>query len=149
VTIRAIIHEVAHYYCVPVTALTGPSKAAEYMIPRRLAMYLARELTDSSFATIGKAFGGRHHTTVMEGCRWTEYFLKRGGDPQLGADIAVLREKLAAADVSAEQHRKSSCSVTKALRRLHELEDIGEDIAAACRRMVAELEQFKKGDRES
>ena len=147
-TIRAIIHEVAQHYGVPVVALTGPSKMAEYVRPRHVAMFLARELTDSSFATIGKAFGGRHHTTVMEGCR-----LIRGHivwrDPQLAADIAVLREKLASADVSAEQHRKLSCSVTKALRQLHKLEDIGEDMAAACRRMVAELEQFKKGDRES
>jgi len=145
-TIRAIIHEVAQHYGVPVVALTGPSKVAEYVRPRHVAMFLARELTDSSFATIGKAFGGRHHTTVMEGCRWTEYFLKRG-NPQLTTDVAVLRERLAAADVSAEQHRKISCTTTKALRRLHKLADIGEDIAASCRRMVAELEQFKRGEK--
>ena len=32
-------------------------------------MYLAKELTDHSLPTIGRAFGGRDHTTVLHACR--------------------------------------------------------------------------------
>jgi chromosomal replication initiator protein len=34
-------------------------------------MYLARELTDATLPAIGRAFGGRNHTTVMHACRRT------------------------------------------------------------------------------
>ena len=39
--------------------------------PRQVAMYLARELTDQTLPAIGRAFGGRNHTTVMHACKRT------------------------------------------------------------------------------
>jgi chromosomal replication initiator protein len=39
--------------------------------PRQVAMYLARELTDATLPAIGRAFGGRNHTTVLHACRRT------------------------------------------------------------------------------
>ena len=38
---------------------------------RQVAMYLSRELTDATLPAIGRAFGGRNHTTVMHACRRT------------------------------------------------------------------------------
>jgi chromosomal replication initiator protein len=43
-------------------------------------MYLSRELTDQSLPTIGRAFGGRDHTTVMYACRRTSQRLTRDRD---------------------------------------------------------------------
>ena len=35
------------------------------MVPRQVAMYLVKELTQASLPEIGRAFGGKHHTTVI------------------------------------------------------------------------------------
>ena len=45
--------------------LTGPSRKQPLVRARQTAMYLCRELTDLSLPKIGRAFGGRYHTTVM------------------------------------------------------------------------------------
>jgi chromosomal replication initiator protein len=51
--------------------LVSPSRSTRVSMPRQLAMYLARELTDESLPAIGRHFGGRDHTTVMHACRRT------------------------------------------------------------------------------
>ena len=45
--------------------LTGDRRSQNIVYPRQVAMYLSRELTDSSLPKIGKVFGGRDHTTVI------------------------------------------------------------------------------------
>ncbi|MEE8350161.1 MAG: helix-turn-helix domain-containing protein, partial [Acidobacteriota bacterium] len=40
--------------------------------PRQMAMYLCRELTESSLPQIGREFGGKHHTTVLHSIRKIE-----------------------------------------------------------------------------
>jgi chromosomal replication initiator protein len=45
--------------------LTGDRRSQAVVYPRQIAMYLCRELTDSSLPKIGKQFGGRDHTTVI------------------------------------------------------------------------------------
>jgi chromosomal replication initiator protein len=45
--------------------LVGEKRSQNIVYPRQVAMYLSRELTDSSLPKIGKAFGGRDHTTVI------------------------------------------------------------------------------------
>jgi chromosomal replication initiator protein len=51
--------------------LLSPSRAAPVAWPRQVAMYLSRELTDQTLPAIGRAFGGRNHTTVLHACRRT------------------------------------------------------------------------------
>jgi chromosomal replication initiator protein len=51
--------------------LLSTSRAAPVTWPRQVAMYLSRELTDQTLPAIGRAFGGRNHTTVMHACRRT------------------------------------------------------------------------------
>src|SRR6476620_9735701 len=45
--------------------LCGEKRSQNIVYPRQVAMYLSRELTDSSLPRIGKEFGGRDHTTVI------------------------------------------------------------------------------------
>ena len=47
------------------------SRAAGLTWPRQVAMYLTRELTDATLPAIGRAFGGRNHTTVLHACKRT------------------------------------------------------------------------------
>jgi chromosomal replication initiator protein len=50
---------------VALNELTSDKRTRRIVGPRQVAMYLSRELTDSSLPAIGRAFGGRDHTTVM------------------------------------------------------------------------------------
>ena len=49
--------------------LLSPNRAPRVAWPRQLAMFLAREHTDATLPAIGRAFGGRDHTTVLYACR--------------------------------------------------------------------------------
>ena len=52
-------------------ARSPPSRVGSVAWPRQVAMYLARELTDQTLPAIGRAFGGRNHTTVLHACKRT------------------------------------------------------------------------------
>jgi chromosomal replication initiator protein len=52
-------------------ALTSADRSAPVAWARHVAMYLSRELTDATLPAIGRAFGGRNHTTVLHACRRT------------------------------------------------------------------------------
>ena len=54
---------------VSLEALRSPDRSARVAWARQVAMYLARELTDETLPEIGRAFGGRNHTTVLHACR--------------------------------------------------------------------------------
>ncbi|HEX4437529.1 MAG TPA: chromosomal replication initiator protein DnaA [Solirubrobacteraceae bacterium] len=51
--------------------LLSTSRGARVSLPRQIAMYLSRELTNASLPAIGREFGGRDHTTVMHACKRT------------------------------------------------------------------------------
>jgi chromosomal replication initiator protein len=63
--VSLIQEEVADYFDLSVEDLCSPSRSRQLVTARQIAMYLIRELTDLSLPRIGKAFGGRDHTTVM------------------------------------------------------------------------------------
>ncbi len=65
VTIDKIKSAVAHYFNIKADELESKSRKKEIMLPRQLAMYLSKELTNSTLITIGQSFGGRDHTTVL------------------------------------------------------------------------------------
>ncbi len=53
---------------VPLDELVSPVRKRSLTIPRQVAMYLSRTLTNSSLPEIGKMFGGKDHTTVIHAC---------------------------------------------------------------------------------
>jgi len=65
IPIELIQHEVCRYFGISKADLVGASRSKSFAYPRQVAMYLSRELTDVSLPKIGKAFGGRDHSTVM------------------------------------------------------------------------------------
>jgi chromosomal replication initiator protein len=65
VSIRRIQEAVSDRFSISLNELTGEKRSQNIVYPRQVAMYLARELTDSSLPKIGKEFGGRDHTTVI------------------------------------------------------------------------------------
>jgi chromosomal replication initiator protein len=65
VTIDAIQKAVADKFAIKQSQLKEKSNAKAVVFPRQVAMYLVKELTAASLPEIGRAFGGKHHTTVM------------------------------------------------------------------------------------
>jgi chromosomal replication initiator protein len=63
--IEAIQQHVARKFGMNVEELNQRSTARVVVLPRQLAMYLAKQLTDASLVEIGNHFGGKHHSTVM------------------------------------------------------------------------------------
>ncbi|CAH2257395.1 TPA: chromosomal replication initiator protein DnaA [Enterococcus faecium] len=64
-SIPQIQEEVAKYYHIQLKDLKGKKRVKSIVVPRQIAMYLARELTDNSLPKIGAEFGGKDHTTVI------------------------------------------------------------------------------------
>ncbi len=69
VSIENIQKTVAEYYKIRLADLSGKSRARSLARPRQIAMALAKELTSKSLPEIGRAFGGRDHTTVLHACK--------------------------------------------------------------------------------
>jgi chromosomal replication initiator protein len=65
ISTSTIMAVTAEFFGVSVDDLCGPGKIKALAQARQIAMYLCRELTDSSLPRIGQTFGGRDHTTVM------------------------------------------------------------------------------------
>jgi chromosomal replication initiator protein len=72
--------------------LLSTSRAQPVAWPRQLAMYLSRELTDATLPAIGRAFGGRNHTTVLHACRRTAERMAQ--DPDTYDTVRRLTEDL-------------------------------------------------------
>jgi len=68
VTPELIIDMVARQYDTTPQDITGKNRSQQIALPRQVAMYICRRMTTLSTTSIGKAFGGRDHTTVMHGC---------------------------------------------------------------------------------
>jgi chromosomal replication initiator protein len=67
-TPERILAAVAEKFGVKGEALCGSRRTRTVVLPRQVAMFLARQLTDLSLVEIGRLFGGRDHTTVMYSC---------------------------------------------------------------------------------
>jgi chromosomal replication initiator protein len=67
-TPERILAAVSERFSVKSEALCGQRRTKNIALPRQVAMYLLRQLTDLSFVEIGRVFGGRDHSTVMYAC---------------------------------------------------------------------------------
>lgn len=68
VTPSVIIDTVAHGFGIDPKEILSKKRNREIAVPRQVAIYICRELTELSYPAIGREFGGRDHTTVMHSC---------------------------------------------------------------------------------
>lgn len=69
ITADIIIDATAKYYRIKMSDILGKKRTRNIARPRQVAMSLTKELTNLSLPSIGDAFGGRDHTTVMHGVK--------------------------------------------------------------------------------
>ena len=86
ITIESIQRAVAERYAIK------PAQRKEIVGPRQVAMFLVKELTHASLPEIGRAFGGKHHTTVIHSI--DKIARQRSGDPDLNKLINSLIDSL-------------------------------------------------------
>lgn len=91
-TVERIQGVVAEYFKVSLAEMYSKTRVRTVAVPRQIAMYLSKELTQSSLAEIGERFGKRDHTTVMHACRTIGE--KRSKDKDLNYQIHVLEQML-------------------------------------------------------
>ncbi|KRM35672.1 chromosomal replication initiation protein [Limosilactobacillus pontis DSM 8475] len=92
ISIAEIQKQVASFYNITQSDILGKKRVKQIVVPRQIAMYLSRELTDFSLPKIGNEFGGKDHTTVLHAIDKIEAALKK--DTDLQKDINNLKERL-------------------------------------------------------
>ena len=92
VTMDSIQKAVAERFQIKQSQLKEKSNTKKVVYPRQVAMYLVKELTDASLPEIGRAFGGKHHTTVIHSINKIEK--TRHNDPELNRLLHSLMDSL-------------------------------------------------------
>jgi chromosomal replication initiator protein len=92
VSIDTIQKAVAERFSVKQSQLKEKSNTKKVVYPRQVAMYLVKELTDASLPEIGRAFGGKHHTTVIHSINKIEQ--SRHNDADLNRLLHSLMDSL-------------------------------------------------------
>jgi chromosomal replication initiator protein len=92
ITVPNIQQTVADFYGIKVADMYSKRRPANIVLPRQVAMYLAKELTQKSLPEIGELFGGRDHTTVLHAVRKISEL--RVKDANLNHTLHVLEQTL-------------------------------------------------------
>ena len=92
ISIELIQRTVAEAYGIKVGDMGSSRRPARLVLPRQIAMYLSKELTQKSLPEIGEAFGGRDHTTVLYAVRKIQN--ERRHQSELNHKIHVLEQTL-------------------------------------------------------
>ncbi|CAM3569248.1 chromosomal replication initiator protein DnaA [Deinococcus frigens] len=90
-----VLRQVAAHYNMPPDVIRGSGRVREVVVPRQVAQYLIRDLTDHSLPEIGQFFG-KDHSTIMHGIsKVTEQL---GKDQEVTASVELLRRKMQGLD---------------------------------------------------
>ena len=92
ITIEEIQRIVCEHLAIPEDLIRAKTRKQEIVNARQIAMYLAKELTNSSLKTIGLHFGGRDHSTVIHAYQTVEDGMST--DPKQKALVHSIRSKL-------------------------------------------------------
>lgn len=92
VTMEEIQKRVAEHFQIRMSDMSSARRSRTVARPRQIAMYLAKQLTSRSLPEIGRAFGGRDHTTVIHAVRKVEELIK--ADSAFAEDVELLTRML-------------------------------------------------------
>lgn len=92
INIESIQKKVAEHFDIRVADMTSKRRPESIAFPRQIAMFLARQLTESSLNVIGEAFGGRDHGTVLHACRLVKDRMEI--DPNVRQVVLYLEKQL-------------------------------------------------------
>jgi len=92
ITIEHIQRKTAEFFGLKLSDMRAKNRTKAVAFPRQIAMYLARQLTHASLADIGRAFGGKDHTTVLHAAEKVHTLLQE--DPKLRKTIDTLTQAI-------------------------------------------------------
>ena len=90
VTVDKIQNVVSNFYNIALSEMLSQRRSRPLARPRQIAMFLCKELTSYSYPEIGRAFGGKDHTTVIHAVKKIESMLEI--DPKLKKQFFELKE---------------------------------------------------------
>ena len=93
VTPELIIQTVAEHFGITMADIAGTKRNNEIVIPRQIAMYLCRKMTDASLKNIGNLLGKRDHTTIINGEKKIETELKSNSS-SIKNSIDIITKKI-------------------------------------------------------
>ncbi|MDR3624965.1 MAG: chromosomal replication initiator protein DnaA [Chlamydiales bacterium] len=92
ISVENILKSVAAVFQVKVSDIKGSSRTKEVVLPRQVAMYLAREMISESLIMLGAYFNGRTHSTFLHACKNIEK--KAATDEMLRKQISMVRQNI-------------------------------------------------------
>ena len=92
VTPELILDIVSEHFGVSIPDLKGNKRNAEIVFPRQIAMYLIRNMTETSLKAVGVILGGKDHSTIKHGIEKIENELK--ADETLSNTINIIKKKI-------------------------------------------------------
>lgn len=92
INVEFIQRVVADYYKIPIEQLKEKTRTRLIVVARQLSMYLSKTICGKSLSEIGRAFGGRDHTTVLHACRTVEEMLQK--DPVFRIAAEGIQQKI-------------------------------------------------------
>ncbi|MDO8478946.1 MAG: chromosomal replication initiator protein DnaA [Candidatus Rokubacteria bacterium] len=90
ITMEHIQRKVAEFFGIKLSDMRAKNRTKSVAFPRQIAMYLSRQLTHSSLSDIGRAFGGKDHTTVIHAVSKLQLLIQE--DPKLKQTIDALTQ---------------------------------------------------------
>lgn len=92
ITVEEIQKNVAAHFSVKISDLKSKKRLQALVLPRQIAMYISRQLTDCSFPEIGERFGGKDHSTIIHAIKKIDKQMKE--NPELEKTINTLTNNL-------------------------------------------------------
>lgn len=89
VTVDQIQKKVADFYQIRFSEMIGRRRTSGIVLPRQVAMYISRTLTSDPLKSIGDAFGGRDHGTVIHACKQVENMMEQDESVKRGVDYLI------------------------------------------------------------